>query len=170
MNEISASLKNIFCSQKPPILKLEVGFFSDRKIFSQIFENWIYFFHLKFNSIKKKKNQRTFLDRSGGRDITRVYASTTFPNSDEQESTLSLRSLTPTPETWRPRPKAVEMSSLPPSLPKNVLWFFFIFYRNKLQVKKKYPIFENLRKTFLIGKKSDFKFQNRGFLWAKNVL
>jgi len=35
MSEISANLKNIFREQKPPILKLEVGFFSDRKSFSQ---------------------------------------------------------------------------------------------------------------------------------------
>ena len=44
----------------PPILKLEVRFFSDRKRFLQIFENRIFFFHLNFISIKK--NQRTFLD------------------------------------------------------------------------------------------------------------
>ena len=55
MSEISANLKNIFWPRKPPILKLEVGFFSDRKRFSQIFENRIFFFHLKFISIKKKK-------------------------------------------------------------------------------------------------------------------
>ena len=35
MSEISANLKNIFWSRKPPILKLEVGFFSDKKTFSQ---------------------------------------------------------------------------------------------------------------------------------------
>ena len=38
---------------------------------------------------------------------------------------------------------------------------FLIFYRNKVQVKKIYPIFENLRKTFFIGKKSAFKFKKR---------
>ena len=58
MSEISANLKNSFWSQKPPILTLEVGFFSDRKRFSQIFENWQKKIHLKFISIKK--NQRTF--------------------------------------------------------------------------------------------------------------
>ena len=31
MSEVSANLKNIFFSIKPPILKFEVGFFSDRK-------------------------------------------------------------------------------------------------------------------------------------------
>ena len=60
MSKISANLKNIFWSQKPPILKLEVGFFSDRKRFSQIFENWQKFFHLNFIFIRK--NQRNFFD------------------------------------------------------------------------------------------------------------
>ena len=68
MSEISANLKNIFCSQKLRILKLEVGFFSDRKRFSQIFENWQNLFHLNFISVKNKKNQRTFFDREGGRE------------------------------------------------------------------------------------------------------
>ena len=38
MSEISANLKNIFREQKPPILKLEVGFFSDRKTFCRFFK------------------------------------------------------------------------------------------------------------------------------------
>ena len=50
-------------------MKLEVGFFSDRKRFSQIFENRIFLFHLNFISVKNKKNQRTFFDRSGGRSL-----------------------------------------------------------------------------------------------------
>ena len=45
MSEISANLKNIFWSQNPPILKLEVGFFSGGKRFSQIFENVTFFLH-----------------------------------------------------------------------------------------------------------------------------
>ena len=53
--------------------------------------------------------------------------------------------------------------------PEKVSLIFF-FYRNKLQMKKKYQIVDNLRKTFLSGKKSDFNFQNRGFLWSKKVL
>ena len=60
MSEISANLKNLLGSQKPPILTLEVGFFSDRKRFWQIFENWQIFLHLNFIS-KKKKNRETFL-------------------------------------------------------------------------------------------------------------
>ena len=60
------------------------------------------------------------------------------------------------------------MSELPPD-PKRFV-DFFVFYRNKLQVNFFLPISKNLRKTFFIGKKSDFKFQNRGFLGAKNVL
>merc|ERR1712198_498691 len=55
MSEISANLNNIFREQKPPILKVEVGFFSDKKSFSQIFENTEIFFHLKVISKKKKK-------------------------------------------------------------------------------------------------------------------
>ena len=75
--------------------------------------------------------------------------------------------LTATPLPWQPRAKRVVMTyrRLQKCSP-----IFFSFYRNKVQVKKKYPIFENLRKTFSIGKKSDFKFQNRGFLRSKNVL
>ena len=60
MSEISANLKNLFWPPKPPILKVEVGFFSDKKSFSQIFENRIFFFHLKFISIKKKKIREPF--------------------------------------------------------------------------------------------------------------
>ena len=55
MSEISANLKNLLGSQKPPILTLEVGFSSDRKRFAQIFENWLFFLHLNFISKKKKK-------------------------------------------------------------------------------------------------------------------
>ena len=68
MSEISANLKNIFWPRKPPILKLEVGFFSDRKRFSQIFENRIFFFHLKFISIKKKIREPFLIGREGGRE------------------------------------------------------------------------------------------------------
>ena len=35
MTEVSANLRNIFFPKIPPILKLEVGFFSDRKTFAQ---------------------------------------------------------------------------------------------------------------------------------------
>ena len=38
-----------------PILKVEVGYFSDKKSFSQIFENLIFFLHLNYISIKRKK-------------------------------------------------------------------------------------------------------------------
>ena len=48
-------------------MKVEVGFFSDKKSFSQIFENRIFFFHLKFISIKKvKKSENIF--REVGRE------------------------------------------------------------------------------------------------------
>ena len=39
MTEVSRNLRNIFFRKIPPILKLEVGFFSDRKSFSQIFQS-----------------------------------------------------------------------------------------------------------------------------------
>ena len=35
--------------------------------------------------------------------------------------------------------------------------------------KEKFLVLAVFRKTFSIGKKSDFKFQNRGILWKKNV-
>ena len=72
MSEISANLKNLFWPQKPPILKVEIRFYSDRKCFSQIFENWPFFFHLNFISIKKKI--RTFFDRSGGGSLTHALS------------------------------------------------------------------------------------------------
>ena len=43
----------------PPILKLEVGFFSRKKSFSQIFQNTANFFYLNFISVNFHKNQRT---------------------------------------------------------------------------------------------------------------
>ena len=65
LNEISENFKKSFLGGKPPILTLEVGFFSDRKRFSQIFENWIFFFHLNFISIKRKKKSENIF-WSGG--------------------------------------------------------------------------------------------------------
>ena len=73
MSEISANLKNIFSSQKPPILKLEFGFFSDRKRFSQIFENRQFFLHLNFFSIKKKSEKLfSLVRREGGSSLPKV--------------------------------------------------------------------------------------------------
>ena len=61
MTEVSINLRNFFFHKIPPILKLEVGFFSDRKSFSQIFEKWQKIFHLKYISIKKiKKSEKLF--------------------------------------------------------------------------------------------------------------
>merc|ERR1712198_452545 len=48
-----------FFHKIPPILKLEVGFFSDKKSFSQIFENTEILFHLRV-ICKKKKIRETF--------------------------------------------------------------------------------------------------------------
>ena len=58
MTEVSRNLRNIFFRKIHPILKLEVGFLSDRKSFSQIFEITAYLSHLQFISIKK--NRETF--------------------------------------------------------------------------------------------------------------
>ena len=49
----------IFFRKISQVLKLEVGFLSDRKSFSQIFEIAANLFHLKF--ISKKKIRETFL-------------------------------------------------------------------------------------------------------------
>merc|ERR1711973_695995 len=51
--------------------------------------------------------------------------------------------------------------------PKKVSLIFFFFFRNKLQVKNIWRILENLQKTFFIGQKSNFKFQNRGYFGKK---
>ena len=44
----------------PPILQLEVGFFSDTNFFSHIFQNLAHLFTLNFIFVNLKKNQRTF--------------------------------------------------------------------------------------------------------------
>ena len=51
MTEVSRNLRNIFFHEIPPILKLEVGFLSEKKSFSQIFENTPIFFSPKFQGI-----------------------------------------------------------------------------------------------------------------------
>ena len=51
----------IFFPEKPPILKLEVGFVSGKKSFSQIFENTAHLFYLEFISKKTpKKSENIF--------------------------------------------------------------------------------------------------------------
>ena len=47
----------------PPILQLEVGFFSDTKNVSQIFQNLAHLFNLSFIFVNLKKNQRNFFDQ-----------------------------------------------------------------------------------------------------------
>ena len=63
MSEVSKDLRNIFLSPKPPILKVEVGIFSDQKSFSQIFQIIKYLSYLNFISVNLKKNLRTFFSR-----------------------------------------------------------------------------------------------------------
>ena len=64
MTEVSRNLRHIFLAKIPPILKLEVGFFSDRKKFFADFRKYCKFFPpgLYFN--KNQKNRRMFLDHS----------------------------------------------------------------------------------------------------------
>ena len=65
MSEVSKDLRNIFFPKIPRILELEVGFFSTKKKFFQDFFLPENLFHLNF--ISKKKKNKTFLDRPGGR-------------------------------------------------------------------------------------------------------
>ena len=48
--------------------QLEVGIFSDSKHFSHIFQIVAHLSYLNFISVDLKKNQRTFYERSGGRE------------------------------------------------------------------------------------------------------
>ena len=54
----------------PPILKIEVGIFSDKKTFSQIFQNLANLFTLNFIFVNLKKNQRNFFGRAGGHSLS----------------------------------------------------------------------------------------------------
>ena len=47
-------------TQNSHFLKLEVGFFSSKKSFSQIFQNTAHLSYLNFNSVNFHKNQRNF--------------------------------------------------------------------------------------------------------------
>ena len=78
MTEISRNLRNIFFPEIPPILKIEVGIFSDKKSFLQIFENTPNFFHLNFISEKNEKNQRKFFGREIGREVGHYHAYVTL--------------------------------------------------------------------------------------------
>ena len=131
MTEVSTNLRNIFFHKIPPILKLEVGFFSDKKSFSkidQICENLFgrgRVFKKKQFTVFRHKNSKTFLTSSF--KIGGICSQKSFSE------------------------------------------FLFFFFRNKLQVKKIWRILENLQKTFFIGQKSNFKFQNRGYFVKKNI-
>ena len=67
LTKFSAKLENIFWRQKPPILKVEVGFSSDSKFFSNIFQIGANLSHLNFIWANFQQNQRTFFGRSVGR-------------------------------------------------------------------------------------------------------
>ena len=61
MTKVSRNLRNFFFFHEiPPILKLEVGFFSTNKKKSHIFQKTQHLFHLNFISVNLQKNQRTF--------------------------------------------------------------------------------------------------------------
>ena len=61
----------IFFFKIPPILKLEVGFFSDKKSFSQIFQNTANFLIIILLCAKFQQNQRNFFDQEVGRQVGR---------------------------------------------------------------------------------------------------
>ena len=65
MTEVWKDLRIIFWRPIPPILQLEVGFFSDTKFFSHIFQNLANLFTLNFIFVNLKKNQRNFFESSG---------------------------------------------------------------------------------------------------------
>ena len=61
MTEVSRNLRNIFFPKIPPIMKIEVGFFSGKKSFLQIFQNTANFLYPNFISKKKtKKSENLF--------------------------------------------------------------------------------------------------------------
>ena len=69
MTEVSRNLRNIFFPKIPPILKLEVGFFSAKKKFFADFPKYGKFFPSKLH-FYKKKNVETFSGgREGGREV-----------------------------------------------------------------------------------------------------
>ena len=68
MTEVSANLRNIFFPKIPPILKLEVGFFSGKKKFFRDFPNLSTFIYSKLHFCKfEKKSENLF--GSGGRSL-----------------------------------------------------------------------------------------------------
>ena len=84
MTEVSTDLRNIFFHKIPPILKLEVGFFSDKKSFSQIFQNTANFFYLNLISKKTpKKSENIFGEgsRAGGRSLLTLLESSGKPTA-----------------------------------------------------------------------------------------
>ena len=74
MSEVSKDLRNIFFPKIPPILKLEVGFFSGKKKFFADFPKYGKFFLSKLHFCKfEKKSEKLFQEggleggREGGR-------------------------------------------------------------------------------------------------------
>ena len=61
MTEVSRILRNIFFPKIPPILKLEVGFFSDRKTFAQnAFPGKFYYFGTNYERSFKRYAEHFF--------------------------------------------------------------------------------------------------------------
>ena len=81
LTKFSAKLENIFWRQKPPILKVEVGFSSDSKFFSNIFQIGANLSHLNFIWANFQQNQRTFFGRSVAINSARVPLSVRTINS-----------------------------------------------------------------------------------------
>merc|ERR1712198_347162 len=72
MTEVSRHLRNIFFHKIPPILKLEVGFFSDRKKFFADFRKLDIFFSAKVYFYKKKKIREPFLSHFHFTSLSRL--------------------------------------------------------------------------------------------------
>ena len=76
MTEVSANLRNIFFPKIPPILKLEVGFFSGKKKFFRDFPNLSTFIYSKLHFCKfEKKSEKLFGEGTQELIISRFAAS-----------------------------------------------------------------------------------------------
>ena len=151
MTEVSRNLRNIFFPKIPPILKIEVGFFSSKKSFSKIFQNWEIFFYLNFISKKKKKSENTFC-------LTSLHFHFHF-------STINFASVQGSTLPRRPTPS--RMNDDDDDEKKMFSDFFYFFFRNKVQIEKNFPILENLRKTFFYWKKIQLQVSKSGVFSEK---
>ena len=151
MTEVSRNLRNVFFHKVPPILKLEVGFFSDRKKFFADFRKYCNFFLLDFFSSESSKHQK-LIQTTAKLPLGKLFCvHTSLSQLPSRESEVKVKVKVKWSET------------------KKVLWFFLVFIEIKSRWKKIAVFSKICEKLFSIGKKSDFKFQNRGYFPKKNV-